>query len=77
MGKNYKQQAIYDYIHGNKSIKDKLLMSIFKKWVRHNFSIGKSRMNRIQIKSDELRSHSRSQLESLDINLDKCRCHDI
>lgn len=77
MGKNYKQQAIYDYIHSNKSIKGKLLRSIFKKWIRHNFSIGKSRMDRIRIKSDELKSYSRSQLESSDINLDKCRCHDI
>lgn len=36
MGKNYKEQTAYDYLHENKPVKFSLLIKLFKKWRRYN-----------------------------------------
>lgn len=40
MGRNYKEQAVYDYLHDNKPVKGKLLWSVLHKFWRHNFHRG-------------------------------------
>lgn len=36
MSNNRKQQAEYDKIHSNKTVRGKLLWSVLNKWRRHN-----------------------------------------
>ena len=50
MGKNYKEQAAYDYLHENKPVKFFLLIKLFKKWRRYNWDIGEARHRRNQLK---------------------------
>ena len=45
MGKNFHEQAAYDYLHDKEEkIKIKHFWSIMRKWQRHNFNIGESRL---------------------------------
>lgn len=45
MGKNFREQAAYDYLHDKKEkIKIKHFWSIMRKWQRLNFNIGESRL---------------------------------
>lgn len=55
MSNNRKQQAAYDYLHGNKPVRGKVLWSILNKWNRHNFEWGDDRKRRI----DKLEKNSR------------------
>lgn len=47
MGKNYKEQATYSYLHDTgRSISRKLLYRLKRKWWRHNCDIGEMRVKR-------------------------------
>lgn len=44
MGKNFREQAAYDYLHDKEEkVKNRYFWSIMRKWWRHNFNIGESR----------------------------------
>lgn len=54
MSNNFKEQAAYDYMHGNKSkIKSKYKHSILNKWDRHNYEITEFRIMRNRKKDNQ------------------------
>lgn len=50
MGKDYKQQAEYDYLNGNGRVPWGLLQRLRRKFWRHNFDIGFYRWLRNKIR---------------------------
>lgn len=54
MGKNYLEQASYNYLHGVKEIPRKMVIKLIKKWNRHNFDL------------DEMRHYRKKEIEKIE-----------
>ena len=65
MGKNYKEQAEYDYCHFDKKIKKKLLQSIENKFARHNCDWDEERAMRVEKREKQSKKDFNDELNSL------------
>ena len=63
MSNNFKEQAAYNYMHGNEGkILPKYKRSILNKWNRHNFEIAEFRVMRNKRKDDQFRKEMKADI---------------